>query len=336
MALADKKRDNSIILEDIYGKKPAKEQKISVKEYLREYFKDPQRTERLLSLAILFFGLAAIGLGFFQFQSDIIRPFLPQAQAEKKTAADSQDLLGLKLKDTDQDGISDYDELNINFTSPYLKDSDSDGIDDKKETERGTDPNCPEGQNCFAYWSEPLANSAADENRADLFGNSQPERLRQLLIQAGASEDDLAKLSDEEIIKIFQQTAAESQAQAAGQPAKTIAVSADQLDSLTPAQVRQMLKDQAGIAQSTLDKITDQELMDLVKEILAGQGSGQVQGSSNTAEVSNKNLTLEQVRKMTPAQIRVMLLAAGLSQELLDKTSDADLMRLVSETVAAY
>ncbi|OGY47829.1 MAG: hypothetical protein A2663_04050 [Candidatus Buchananbacteria bacterium RIFCSPHIGHO2_01_FULL_46_12] len=337
MLLADKKRDKSIILEDIYAADTTKDPKISLKEYLREYFKDSPRVERLLSLAILFFGLAAIGLGFFQFKSDIVRPFFPKAATDEKTAAgnvDNQDLLGLKQKDTDQDGLSDYDELNVYFTSPYLKDSDSDGFDDKKETERGSDPGCPEGQNCFAFWSDQLTNAAGRENSADLFSGqslSQPERLRQLLLQSGASEQDLAQLSDEEIVKIFQAAAGQ-----ASQPAKTIAIPADQIDNLTPAQIRQMLIDQAGIAKSTLDKVSDQELMDLVKEILTNQGPGQVQGASNTAEASKQALTLEQVRQMTPAQIRTMLLGAGLDQEILDKTSDEDLIQLVNETITAY
>ena len=51
-------------------------------------------------------------------------------------------------KDTDGDGISDYDEVNIFGTSMYLKDSDGDGITDDQEIKNGTDPNCAEGTNC--------------------------------------------------------------------------------------------------------------------------------------------------------------------------------------------
>lgn len=315
MAAGDKKKENLIILEDIYhGIKPAKGPKKPFKEYLREYLKDSQRVEKSLSLAILIFGLAAVLLGFFQFKSDITKPFLAKKIPAGQTQ-DNQDLLGLKQKDTEQDGLSDYDELNIYYTSPYLKDSDSDGISDKKEIEQGTDPNCPEGQNCFAVWAEQLANATSSESNADLFSPgafSQPERLRQLLVQAGVSAEELAQFSDEELIKIFQEIIAQNQEQEAGQPAKTITVSADEIGSLTPVQIRQMLMEQAGIAKTTLDSISDKELMELVKEILTAQTPGQVRGASNTATASNQNLTVEQVRQMTPAQIRVMLLEAGI------------------------
>lgn len=50
--------------------------------------------------------------------------------------------------DTDGDGISDYDEVNIFSTSMYLKDSDGDGITDDKEIKNGTNPNCAEGTQC--------------------------------------------------------------------------------------------------------------------------------------------------------------------------------------------
>ena len=51
----------------------------------------------------------------------------------------------LRSQDTDEDGLSDWDELNVYITSPYLADSDSDGIKDGEEISAGTDPNCPTG-----------------------------------------------------------------------------------------------------------------------------------------------------------------------------------------------
>jgi len=58
------------------------------------------------------------------------------------------DIEALKSKDTDGDGLSDYDEIYVYHTSPYIKDSDSDGIPDGVEVANGTDPNCPQGQDC--------------------------------------------------------------------------------------------------------------------------------------------------------------------------------------------
>src|SRR6056297_300163 len=51
-------------------------------------------------------------------------------------------------KDSDGDGLSDREEINTYNTSPYLEDTDSDGINDREEIEQGSDPNCPQGDNC--------------------------------------------------------------------------------------------------------------------------------------------------------------------------------------------
>lgn len=73
-------------------------------------------------------------------------------QVAKKRSLQKVELLEqAKTKDTDQDGLSDYDELYIYSTSPYLMDSDSDEITDKQEVDEGTDPNCPISlQNCYS------------------------------------------------------------------------------------------------------------------------------------------------------------------------------------------
>jgi DNA-binding beta-propeller fold protein YncE len=47
------------------------------------------------------------------------------------------------LQDTDSDGLSDGDEVNIYGTNPLLADTDGDGYDDGVEVAAGTDPNDP-------------------------------------------------------------------------------------------------------------------------------------------------------------------------------------------------
>lgn len=54
----------------------------------------------------------------------------------------------LKNMDTDGDGLSDWEELHVYDTSPYLEDTDGDGIADGEEVERDLDPLCPEGEDC--------------------------------------------------------------------------------------------------------------------------------------------------------------------------------------------
>jgi hypothetical protein len=43
-------------------------------------------------------------------------------------------------KDTDGDGLSDGDELTIQFTNPFLADTDLDGVNDGDEVKNGTNP----------------------------------------------------------------------------------------------------------------------------------------------------------------------------------------------------
>jgi hypothetical protein len=53
--------------------------------------------------------------------------------------------------DTDNDGISDYDELNLYNTNPELPDTDNDGILDGVEIMRGFDPLNPAAEALIAY-----------------------------------------------------------------------------------------------------------------------------------------------------------------------------------------
>lgn len=70
--------------------------------------------------------------------------------------------------DTDSDGLTDREEINIYHTSPYLKDTDSDGIDDKEEIERGSDPNCPEGKDCGGQLFNPQDEGREDISKEDI------------------------------------------------------------------------------------------------------------------------------------------------------------------------
>lgn len=270
MAFEGRKKDNRTILEDIYHEDiSAKSAKIQIKEY----FSDPNRIEKLLSASILFVGLVALLLGLFQIKNNI-SPVKRIAQKTNVNQVDNEDLLGLKQKDTDQDGLSDYDELKVYKTSPYIADTDSDGFDDKIEIVQGTDPVCPEGQNCFANWTENPLTNPNDQSGQDQAQNLSADQLREMLIQAGMSEEQLSLLSDEEIVNAYQQIAGQQSTQTisgsndSGQSA-SLTLPLQELKNLTPNEIRELLAENTDITAETLASISDEELMNLVNETLA-------------------------------------------------------------------
>ena len=223
-------------------------------------------------MLLLVFAILVVILGFKNFNNTIHAPFakyLAQAPIPgEPTEAEINE--ALKNKDTDKDGLSDYDELNLYRTSPYLEDSDSDGLADGVEVQKGADPNCPEGKNCgFSPLSNPTAepekkgppaglippDAAAKENFEELMKllsspTQDPKELRQFLIKRGVKPDLLEKISDEELLKLFDES--QASAQTAGFDAKTI---------------RQELLKQ-GFDPKILEKISDEELEKEVLESL--------------------------------------------------------------------
>jgi len=177
----------------------------------------PQKTA-VISLTIL--AVAVVVLWFWQFHVRLTGPFsVPAGSEEDNTVAiDSSQL------DSDNDGLSDYDEVNVYGTSPYLEDSDSDGLSDAQEIANGSDPNCPEGQNCQAasQIAAPATTTSAETSvtsdasavsgdeeaalEAILSGQLDAASLRQLLIANGADQEALSQISDEDLMASYQQT----------------------------------------------------------------------------------------------------------------------------------
>src|SRR2546427_13169559 len=89
-------------------------------------------------------GIVTFIFGLFRLQKSAFLPFYhPKTGYVFKTEdeLEQEHLEQMKKMDTDHDGLSDYDELYVYHTSPYLEDSDSDGVADGVEVSRGTDPN---------------------------------------------------------------------------------------------------------------------------------------------------------------------------------------------------
>lgn len=186
----------------------------------------PQKTAVIILAAL---AVLIVIFWIWQMRARINQPFSYGGQTASSSATSTDINYILQNRDTDGDGLSDYDEIYTYKTSPYLEDSDSDGISDKKEVDQGTDPNCPQGKDCNAS-AETTASSTSssdlsspssttgvtgnlDSTTADqtvlqnaLNGQIDAATLRQLLITSGASKTDLDQISDEDLMKSYQET----------------------------------------------------------------------------------------------------------------------------------
>ena len=285
MISSENQQEKTGILQEIFDKpisEPASPSKKPIIDKLKDYFAQPRMIDRWLAGSVLFFGLAAVALGIGQFRYNLVSYFKINPSNATKIGLDasqlntteSQDLLGLRQKDTDGEGLSDYDELYVYHTSPYLKDTDSDGKTDSQEIKASTDPTCAAGQNCSSsFTGTSSATTEATADSAIVNGQIQAPTIRQLLVQAGFPQAELDKLSDVELQAAYQEIL--SQAQTGGQDSVTTVITGQgDISQLTPSQIRDLLSKQ-GIDQSILEKISDTELMSLVQETIKTTASSQ-------------------------------------------------------------
>lgn len=188
------------------------------------------KSQKIAVAVLAFFAFLVLVFWVGQFKKNINSPFeinsSSQGQSSQQILNTQEDTdADLKAKDTDGDGFSDWDELNIYKTSPFLEDSDSDGFNDKEEVENDKDPNCPSGRECY---NTPLSdqNSSAvqsndvgqevnatdsqntsetDVNRI-LSGQADPAAVRQLLFEAGMDKAVLDGISDADLMKFYEET----------------------------------------------------------------------------------------------------------------------------------
>lgn len=163
----------------------------------------------------------------------------------------------LRDKDTDGDGLSDYDELFRSKTSPYLVDSDSDGVSDTAELRQGTDPNCPAGKSCSS-----ITGSVVSENE-----ELPTSFLREALRASGIPQSTLDQLSDADIQRIYQETVAQ-----AGTGSNLNVNGGGELDlntlrNLQPAEIRNLLVS-AGLDQATISSVDDATLKQIFEEAI--------------------------------------------------------------------
>ena len=234
---------------------------------------------------------------FYQLKNPFKRPEIANTEKQNLSAADALlALQNLRARDVDEDGLSDYDELYVYQTSPYLDDSDSDGIKDKEEIEKETDPNCPEGKDC----TQPsIANTAgqttglAVEEQLSLSPENIPiDTLRQTLKNSGVPESTLNAIDDQTLRDMYAQVLAEegidtniavntANAETSPTNANTGSInvnetniqniSMEDLQNMDASQIRDFLS-QFDIDKATLDQVDDESLMSIFQEALKEQG----------------------------------------------------------------
>ena len=185
------------------------------------------KSQKIAVAVLVIFTFVIMILWIVQFKKSISDPFAYKSKEIKTVENDCADgncdksEEDLRTQDTDGDGLSDWDELNIYLTSPYIEDSDSDGFSDKQEIDNDKDPNCPSGRDCYGqnnFVEEkpktevnnipniPNIPSNNDQVQNILQGNSDASSLRKMLINAGMDEKILNQISDEDLMKSYQET----------------------------------------------------------------------------------------------------------------------------------
>jgi len=254
------------------------------------------KKEKLAFLGLVILAIFVVYLGFRQMGNNLKTPFalfaLKYSSGGEVEQTANQQLAELKTKDTDKDGLLDYDELYIYNTSPYLPDSDSDGLTDKQEVDAGTDPNCPKGQSCYVSeianaTSGKLTTSTLEDYTGSLpssdqmllqnifSANPNPQFLRNFLIQSGGDKTLLDKISDADLIKLFKDfitspTSTLNTGTAGDLKSFNnligVATSTLDINNIDLKALREKLKAN-GVPEETLKKLDDKALLDLIKQM---------------------------------------------------------------------
>ncbi|HSR89604.1 MAG TPA: thrombospondin type 3 repeat-containing protein [Candidatus Udaeobacter sp.] len=176
------------------------------------------KEQKIGVILLSIFSVFAIGLGILQIRNTMYAPFALNNNVPPLAKDDISSNETLMYRDTDKDGLNDFDELYVYSTSPYLADTDSDGISDKAEVDSGTNPLCPEGQSC----AEVGANADAVPGNASMTASSSvlgigsapqdldktlndPAQVRKILATSGLDPKVLEQTTDADLMKMVKE-----------------------------------------------------------------------------------------------------------------------------------
>ncbi|MEK7625018.1 MAG: hypothetical protein AAB467_01560 [Patescibacteria group bacterium] len=166
---------------------------------------------------LLIFAALGLTLGFLQIRNTMLAPFALNSNIPASIKDKINDVDSLRYRDTDSDGLSDYDEVYTYGTSVYLFDTFGYGKSDKQVVQEGL-PLCLNGGRDCADAGTSLAPTTTIALPADLANPptdfnkilTDPSELRPLLIQAGMKKEILDKLSDQELLLMVAELMASS------------------------------------------------------------------------------------------------------------------------------
>ncbi len=274
-----------------------------------ETYYDYKKNRKKQQIAVA--GLAIVGagiliMGFIQIKNIIQIPWPTSGQSgepaivsavQKNAVTDlkSEDPQKLKTQDTDEDGLSDFDEVYIYETSAYLADSDSDGVSDIEEIKNSEDPTCPIGVKCFSTASG--SGTSASGNTEDIVStdldltNISASDLRALLLKSGKVNADQLKLVDDQtLLDMYKKMIAENPDMSAFAEASVDKAKAIQTKKPTDSSVSAPANKAEAVAQ--LKNIS----IDEIKKSLIDQGADP-ELLKQVDDVTLKNLYLEALDK---------------------------------------
>lgn len=227
----------------------------------------PEQTQIFLGLI----AIVAFIFGIWQLKTSIRLPIGLGNSSEQTTntevAAVGEDVQKLQQQDSDSDGLTDYDELYIYKTSPYLTDTDSDTYSDKTELDSGNDPNCATGTSC-----KPTIISSA--GNSDSAGAPTAAEIRALLKQAGATDEQIASYDDATLMSIYGEVSGElgtnntsSTSETGSSNLNLTPEQKDLIKNMSGSELRQFLIN-GGADAASLEKIDDNTLKTFISQEL--------------------------------------------------------------------
>jgi len=241
---------------------------------------DPEKEHRIkigVTILVILCVIAVLGI-IWQYPKYLRAPFERYGQDiglwKSQLEQEAEKITAMKEADTDNDGLSDYDETYLYETSPYLADSDSDGFSDKEEIASGNDPNCAAGKICPKIEEgvakvEPTAAPPAEgeELGGFLAGTATAEEVRDALRQAGVDDATLASLDDKTLLELYNETlnGVGGGMPSGGTNTNSPLPSNVNASEMTPDQLREILR-QAGVDETTLQGVDDATLMKIFEE----------------------------------------------------------------------